>query len=78
MGPFKFLSLIFGSSAKAITASLGAIETTANVVNLWADTAHQASEVASVQLIDEMKFENSLRNEELKARMAKHTAGEAS
>lgn len=70
MGPFKFLSSVFSSVANATSATLGAVESTANVVNHWADTAHEASKLTSEQMLDELRYENNVRSEELKAKLA--------
>jgi len=70
MGPFAFLSSIFNSVASATTTSLKSLETTAEVVNVWADTAKVASELTSTQMLDEIRYENALKAEELKALLA--------
>ena len=72
MGPFKFLSTIFASFAMFITKSLKAGENIADTVNVWAETAKDASVISSKQMLEEMTFENQNRNEELKLRVEAH------
>ena len=70
MGPVKFFSNIFGSVSSVVITTLKAVETTAEVVNVWADTAKVASELTSTQMLDEIRYENALKAEELKALLA--------
>jgi hypothetical protein len=76
-GLFKTAGTILSAMGEVATKTattsvklLDTVETSADVVNLWADTAHKASELTSVQMLDEIRYENSIRAEELKAKLA--------
>ena len=70
MGPFAFMSAIFGKTATTTTALLDSVETAAKVVNHWSGVALSASEIQSTQMLAEMQHENMIRSEELKAKLA--------
>jgi len=66
MGPFKFLSTIFGAVAKTSVASLEAIESIANTVNVAADAAHQATSLSTETMLIELRIENDKKLAEIK------------
>ena len=70
MGPVKFASAIFGSVSSVVIAILGAFQTTAETVDIWANTAKEASELTSEHMLNEIRHENSKKAKELQALLA--------